>query len=302
MHGSHDSHTHMHAGNEKSVGVAALLTGTFMIAEVIGGLVSGSLALLADAGHMLTDFASLILAWFGFRLARRPATWTKTYGYDRFTVLIAFVNGLTLFLIAIWIVYEAVHRLLEPAEILGPTMLAVALLGLVVNVCAFWVLQRADKDNLNIRAASLHVMGDLLGSVAAIVAAVVIVATNWTPIDSILSVLVAVIILRSAYRVVQDSAHILLEGAPRSVSVAAIKEDLPQSVAGVLDVHHIHAWSISEERPMVTLHAVVAGERSSSDIIAEIKTRLAEKFAIDHATVEIETGTCADGAARTTPA
>jgi cobalt-zinc-cadmium efflux system protein len=187
------------------------------------------LALLADAGHMLTDFASLALAWFGFRLAREPADWKRTYGFDRFSVLIAFVNGLALFVIAAWITWEAVTRLREPVPVMGGVMFAVALAGLLVNVLAFWVLQGGDTENLNIRAAALHVFGDLLGSVAAITASLVILLTGWTPIDPLLSVLVALIILRSAWRVVGESAHILLEAARFTSTCARLRRTWPKS-------------------------------------------------------------------------
>lgn len=274
--------------------IAAALTGLFMLAEVAGGLISGSLALLADAGHMLTDFASLTLAWFAFHLARRPADWKRTYGFDRLQVLVAFVNGLALFAIAGWIVYEAVERLMSPGEVLGGLMLVVAAAGFAVNVIAFFVLHGADTDNLNIRGAALHVMGDLLGSVAAIAAAGVIIMTGWTPIDPILSVLVAVIILRSAWYVVRESGHILLEGVPADVEADSIAPDLVDNLEGVRNVHHVHVWSITQERQMVTLHAVIDDSADAAPLIRLIKERLRTRFGLAHATVEIEHGTCAD--------
>src|SRR6185312_8873825 len=178
MHGSHShhhgdarhSHGAAHANNERRMGIAAALTGAFMFAEVAGGIAAGSLALIADAGHMLTDFASLSLAWFGFRLSRRPADWRRTYGFDRFQVLVAFTNGLALFAIAAWIVYEATERLMAIPHVSGGIMVIVAVLGLVVNIAAFVLLQGADRDNLNVRGAAIHVLGDLLGSVAALAA------------------------------------------------------------------------------------------------------------------------------------
>jgi cobalt-zinc-cadmium efflux system protein len=280
--------------NERSVAIAASLTGAFMVAEVAGGLISGSLALLADAGHMLTDFASLALAWLGFRLARRPADWRRTYGFDRFSVLVAFINGVALFAIAAWIMVEALRRLAEPVEVLGGLMLSVALAGLAVNIVAFMILRSGDRDNLNIRAAALHVAGDLLGSVAAVAASVVILLTGWMPIDPLLSVVVALIILRSAWRVVADSGHILLEGSPPGFDVRAVKNDIRAQLPYVTDVHHVHAWSISQERPMVTLHACIDDGKESVAAVREIKLLLAEHFAIAHATVEIEYGTCVD--------
>src|SRR3990170_4554106 len=168
-------HDRTGSASERRIAIAALLTGIFLVVEVAGGLLSGSLAILADAGHMLTDFASLGLAWFGFRLARRPADWKRTYDFDRFSILFAFINGLALFAIAAWIVFKAAQRLLEPVAIACGVMLWIGLAGLAVNVASFAVLQGGDKKQLNIRAASLHVMGDLLGSVAVLAAALIII-------------------------------------------------------------------------------------------------------------------------------
>jgi cobalt-zinc-cadmium efflux system protein len=299
---SHDhaqGHFHAHAANERSVGIAAALTGAFLVAEIVGGVLSGSLALLADAGHMLTDFASLALAWLGFRLTRRPADWQRTYGFDRFAVLVAFVNGVALFVIAAWIAVEAYHRLSAPSLVLGWPMFGVASAGLAVNVLVFLILRGGDEHNLNIRAAALHVLGDLLASVAAVTAALVIVTTGWMPIDPLLSVVVTLIILRSAWRVVAESGHILLEGSPRGFDSRAVRDDIRAELPYVLDVHHVHAWSISQERPMVTLHASVAADTDSAQAVREIKRMLAQHFRITHATIEIEYGACGDDHAHT---
>ena len=287
---AHHDHGHAHSHgtqNQRAVGIAALLTGGFMIAEVVGGVVSGSLALLADAGHMLTDFAALALAWFAFRLARRPADGERTYGFDRFSVLAAFVNGLTLFVIAGWICFEAYKRLNQPVEVTGGLMLWVALGGLAVNILAFWVLSRGEGDNLNMRAAALHVAGDLLGSVAALVASLVIIFTGWMPIDPLLSVLVALIILRSAWYVVREAGHILLEGAPNGFDRRKVAETILAQVSGVSRVHHVHAWSITQERPMATLEAEVDDEADVDQVRQSIKQVLTESFGIEHTTVEI---------------
>ena len=292
-HGDSAGHSHAHAGpdNQRRIGWVALLTGGFMAVEAVGGVLSGSLALLADAGHMLTDAAALALAWLAFRIARRPSDWKRTYGFHRFQVLAAYSNGLTLFFIALAIAYEAFHRLRAPAEVLGGPMLAVAVAGLVVNIAAFLVLHGADRDSLNVRGAMLHVLGDLLGSAAAIVAALVILWTGWTPIDPLLSVLVAVLILRSAWFLVGESGHILLEAAPKGLDVRALKDDLVAAIPGVEDVHHVHAWSLTEDKRMVTLHARVAetvGAADAARISAAIKARLRDHYHIDHATVEVE--------------
>lgn len=290
-HGPGHSHApKVSAGNQRRVGLAALLTGSFMLAEVVGGVVSGSLALLADAGHMLTDFAALALAWFGFHLASRPADWRRTYGFDRFSVLVAFVNGLSLFVIAAFILWEAAERLQAPPPIAAPTMLSVAVLGLFVNILAFWMLLGADRSNLNIRGALAHVAGDLLGSVGTIAAALIIMRTGWTAADPLLSVFVALIILRSAWAVTRDSAHILLEGAPSGMEADTVAADLAANVDGIESVHHIHVWSISEERPMATLHARIRADASPALVKTAIRERLKTRFHVDHATVEIEDG------------
>lgn len=283
--GGHDHHHHHTAASARAIGIAAILTGGFMLVEVVGGLVSGSLALLADAGHMLTDFAALCMAWLAFRVARRPADERRTYGFDRVSVLAAFVNGLALVAITVWIVVEAIRRLGDPHPIEGGLMLAVAVAGLLVNIASFWVLSRGDRGNLNLRAALLHVLGDLLGSAGAIVAALVILATGWTPVDPILSVVVAVLILRSAWRVIRESAHILLEGTPANFDGVALSSDLRTAVPDVVAVRHLHAWSITESRPMVTLEAEVAPEADPEAVRRALKQRLAE-LGFDHATVE----------------
>lgn len=288
-----DDHDHSAPGHshvptsERKMAIAAALTGGFMLAEVFGGIISGSLALIADAGHMLTDFASLALAWFAIRLSRRPADWRLTYGFDRFSVLAALVNGLSLFAIAIWIVFEAVERFNNPHPIMGGLMLWVALGGLVVNIVAFWMLTRGESENLNVRAATLHVAGDLFGSVAALIASLVIIYTGWTPIDPILSVLVVLIILRSAWRVVRESGHILLEGAPHGFDRREVSDVLLTEVPGVSAVDHVHAWSVTQERPMVTLEIAVAKDHDASQVKQAVKALLETRFAIAHSTVEV---------------
>lgn len=293
--GAHAGHGHdLRHINRRRLGWAALLTGGFMVVEVGGGYLSGSLALLADAGHMFADFAALALAWFGARLSERPADWKRTYGFDRFSVLVAFVNGLSLFVIAGLILFEAVQRFGHPPVIAGPLMLTVAGVGLLVNVAAFFMLHGADRSNLNVRGAVVHVMGDLLGSVAAIVAAAIIIIAGWEIADPILSVLVAVLILRGGWSVVRDAGHILLEAAPAEMDSREIRSDLIANVAEVDDVHHVHIWSISEERSMMTLHAQICEDAVAENVTAAIKQRLARQFGMDHVTVEIERGECAD--------
>jgi cobalt-zinc-cadmium efflux system protein len=271
-----------------------LLTGGFMAVEATGGLLAGSLALLADAGHMLTDAAALAFAWLAFRLAHRPADTARSYGYHRFQVLAAFVNGVVLIAIVAWILFEAVQRLREPVEILGGLMLAVAAVGLIVNIVAFFILHGANRENLNVRGALLHVLGDLLGSVAALLAAMIIIFTGWTPIDPILSVLVAMLILRSAWALVRQSTHVLLEGTPTEVDVSQLKSALVEGVAKVDDVHHVHVWTLATGKLVMTLHAHVCEDADSEQVLRTIHSICRERFGVAHVTVQIEHGRCAD--------
>jgi len=300
----HD-HRHDHTGGartttdgEQRVFWALLITGSFMVAEVAGGIVSGSLALLADAGHMLTDTAALTLSWYAFRVSRRPSTPLHSYGQHRFQVLAAFVNGATLIGIAAWIAIEATRRLFAPVEILGGTMLVIALLGLAANIAAFGILHRGDRENLNVRGAALHVLGDLLGSAGAIVAAVVILLTGWTPIDPILSVLVALLIVRSAWSLISKSWHVLMEGTPPDQDIALLRTELVRSVDGVRDVHHVHVWSLTPERPLITLHANIAQDADHDKVLHRLQDVLAERFGLSHATIQIERSGCTDDYAR----
>lgn len=297
-HAGHSHVGHSHGATDKTrVLIAAVLTGGFMIAEAIGGVVTGSLALIADAGHMMTDSIALWLAWYAFRLADRPATVRMTYGFGRVKTLVAYTNGITIFAIAVWICYEAVLRFMDPPPVLGGPMLLVAVLGLLVNIAGFLVLHGGDRTSLNMRGALLHVVGDMLGSAAAIVAATVIIATGWTPIDPILSVLVAVLILSTAWSLMKEAAHVLLEGVPQALDRDGIARDIEAKVPGVTEVHHMHVWSMDGSRNMATLHACLADGTDAFAAITAIKGRLASAHGIGHATVEVEFGACADAEA-----
>ena len=291
----HD-HTHGASGsNLKRVMIALVLTGTFMVVEIVGGIISGSLALLADAGHMLTDTMALALAAAAFHVSKRPADGNLTYGYQRFQILAAFVNGLSLLVVVGWILFEAVERFITPRDILGETMLVVAAAGFVVNVISFAVLHTGDRENLNIRGAALHVAGDLLGSVAAIVAAVVIIYTGWTLIDPILSVAVAFLILRSAWALVKRSGHVLLEGAPDWLDVADLRSRIVANVPGVCEIHHVHVWGLTPQQLMLTMHLQLAEDAASqSAVVRDVKVFLREEYGIGHSTIEVEIDGCAD--------
>jgi cobalt-zinc-cadmium efflux system protein len=274
---------------------ALVLTGTFMFVEVVGGILSGSLALLADAGHMLTDTMALGLAAVAFHVSKRPADAKRSFGYHRFQILAAFVNGLSLLVIVAWILFEAVVRFIDPPDVLGETMLVIAAIGLLVNLASFVVLHGGDRENLNIRGAALHVAGDLLGSVAAIVAAVVIIYTGWMAIDPILSVAVAMLILRSAWVLVRRSAHVLLEGSPEWFDSSAMQKNLVDSFPEVCDVHHVHVWGLTPQELMLTMHVQVTEETEDrTEVVRRIKKMLRLAYGIGHSTVEVETDGCAD--------
>ncbi len=302
---AHDGHsnephqTHHNQGIESGsitrVQFALVLTGTFMIVELVGGIISGSLALLADAGHMLTDTMALGLAVFAFRVSSRPADSKRSFGYHRFQIIAAFVNGLSLLLIVAWILFEAVQRMLDPPDVIGRTMLLIAIGGLVVNIIAFLVLHSGDQENLNIRGAALHVLGDLLGSVAAIIAAVVILQTGWMPIDPILSVLVAALLLRSGWHLVRRSVHILLEGVPDWLDLDDLQEKIVAAVPEIVEVHHVHAWGLTPQHPMMTMHVVLEHQPGDpTAIVRRVKQILLSEFGIPHSTIEMEIGDCAD--------
>ena len=275
-----DDHDHSHgpaiedSTDKKRAIIAAGLTLLFMAIEVVGGIVSGSLALLADAGHMTIDAAALAFAAYAFHVADRPAGPVMTYGLPRLKALAAYTNGVTVFLIAFWIVLEAWHRLSEPGDILGGTMLAIAVAGLVVNLVVFAILHGGSRESLNMRGAILHVLGDLLGSVAAIAAAGIILLTGWTPIDPILSVLVALILLRTAWKLIHESGRMLMQGAPSDLNVDSVAADLRDNVGGVVAVQHVHVWALDENRRVATLHAELEDGAERSQAVRALRERL----------------------------
>jgi cobalt-zinc-cadmium efflux system protein len=239
---------------------------------------------------MLTDAVSLALAYGAYRVSERPASRQMTYGFDRLKVLVAYTNGLTVLVIALWIGAEAMMRALDPKPVLAGPMLAVAVVGLAVNVGVFAILSGGDRRSLNLRGAILHVLGDLLGSLAAILAAGIILATGWTPADPLLSLIVMLLLLRSAWALVRESGMILLEAAPSHLDRNAIAADVAANAEGVADIHHMHIWSLDGRRLMATLHARLAEGADAEATIGRIKQRLATAHGIRHATVEVETG------------
>ncbi len=291
----HD-HAHGHgdaAASQRQVLRTFWMIAAFMVVEAVGGWWSGSLTLLADAGHMLTDSGALALAWFAARAMQRPSDAERSYGHDRFSVLAALINGLGLIVIVLWIAIEAVHRLVAPEAIKAIPMLVIAVAGLAVNSGAFFMLHGADRDNLNVHAALLHVLGDILASIAAVVAATTIwLQPAWTVADPILSVVAGTLILRNAIGLVRRSWHILMEATPEGVNVAEIALAL-EALDGVCDIHHLHAWSLVPGKPLITLHAQIAPGYAPDEVLGRIKRALAEGFHIDHSTIQME-GACAD--------
>lgn len=291
----HADHDHDHpvvsSGNKTRVLIAAVLIIVFMVAEAVGGILTGSLALLADAAHMLTDSIALVLAYIAYRVGERPATSRMTFGFDRLQILVAYTNGLMILVIAVWIWVEAAERLSEPQHhILAGPMLIIAVFGLAVNIIVLVILNAGDKSSLNLRGAILHVVGDLLASAATIIAALIILFTGWQPADPILSILVGFLLLRAAWKLVRESGLILLEAVPADIERNIVADDLAAAVPGVTNVHHMHIWTIDGRRAMATLHARLAANAEPSQVVMAIKARLKEVHAIGHATVEIETG------------
>lgn len=290
------AHTHSEGtGNRTRLLAAFLVTAVFMVAEVAGGILSGSLALLADAGHMLTDAAALLMALLAVQFAQRKPNARHTFGLLRLTTLAAFVNAIALVVITVLIVWEAIVRFRHPEPVAGGFMLTVAVAGLLANLLSFWLLHRGSEEkNLNVRAAALHVLGDLLGSVGAIAAALIIIYTGWTPIDPILSILVSVLVLRSAWALMKESIHELLEGAPPSLDVDKLKRALTQGIPEIRNVHHIHLWQVGE-KPVVTLHVHVIPPYDHDALLHRIHDWLHDHYQIEHATVQMEYQSCDDG-------
>ena len=289
---SHHNLTPTEADNERRLFSAMLLTGGFMLAEIIGGLISGSLALLADAGHMFGDFVALTLAWAAFRVGSKSPDLRHSFGYHRFQVLAAFVNGIALLAIAAWILTTAIIRLIYPQNVLSAPMLVIGSLGLIVNLVVLRILTAAEQTNLNLRGAILHVMGDLLGSLTAIGAALIIMFSGWMQADPLLSIIVAILIIHSGFVVVRQAGHILLEGTPEEVDPAQVNSQLMAQIPEILDIHHVHIWSLTDSRPVLTLHARIATHVEHDHIMKEIHCALESLFNVSHATVQLEYGPC----------
>lgn len=283
------------AGRERKLLFAFVLTAGMMIAEAIGGLWSGSLALLADAGHMLVDSLALALAFFAARMALRPADARRTYGYGRMEVLAGFVNALTQFVLVGFIAYEAIERLFKPVEILSGVMLGVAVVGLLVNLIVLRSLHDHAHDDVNFGAASLHVLGDLLGSIGAVLAALAVRWLGWNWADPVLSLFVSLLILHSAWQLLRRSTHILLEGVPEGMDAREVESVLRTVDVSIRDVHHLHVWQLASGSRMATLHLDLYDHHDGARVLAAVNRTLQERFGIRHTTVQIDPGDCPDG-------
>ena len=293
MASSHDEkagHAHgpsVTATSEQRIRFVFLMTAGYAGVQAVGDWLSGSLALIADAGHMVSDAAALLLALIAYRVAARAADAARTYGFHRVRVLAALANGASLLLLVAWIVWEAIYRLQAPAEVLAWPMLIVAMIGLCINIAGALILRRGDQGDSNLRGAMLHVMGDLLGSVGAIAAAIGIMLTGWTLLDPILSVLVAVLVVRSAWGLVSDAIRVLLQAVPRGLDARAAEADLA-TLPGVAEAGHLHAWTLSDESSVATVHVTPSPGTDPLALPAVVAARLQERYAIDHVTVQVD--------------
>lgn len=290
-HNHNHSHGHTHAdkANKRALAISFSLIASFMFVEFIGGYLTQSLALISDAGHMLSDAVALGLSLSAIVFGARAATPSKTYGYKRFEILAALLNGAVLIILAIFIFKEAIDRLSEPSVVMGKGMMVISTIGLIINIVVAWVLhsQGSTKENLNVRSAFMHVMGDLLGSVGAIIAAILILLFEWYIADSIASMIVSVLVLYSGWNVFRESINILMEAKPANIDSGDVIKVL-LSIDGVEDVHDLHIWMITSEFSVMTVHLEVKSDTDRDSVLEKAKYAILKNFGITHATIQIE--------------
>jgi cobalt-zinc-cadmium efflux system protein len=287
---------HSFEKNRRALWIAMGVTVAVMALEFIGGILSNSLALLSDAGHMLTDAMSLGLSLVALQLAARPPSSTKTYGLYRMEILAALINGTTLILISMYILYQAYHRFQSPEVVESHTMLWVAIVGLVANGIAAWAMMRTGKESLNLRGAYLHILGDALSSLGVVSGGLIINFTGWYRVDPILSVIICLVILRGAFVLVKDSANILLEAVPKDVDLEEVQKTV-KSIPGVKDLHHVHLWTITSGMHALSAHVLVGDIQMSrsGSILQEINQILMQRYRISHSTIQFECENCQQG-------
>jgi cobalt-zinc-cadmium efflux system protein len=290
----HHDHGHHHhfdiEGNKKGLVIALLITFGIMLLEFFGGLITNSLALLSDSGHMLSDTSALILSLIAIWFAAKPASSNKTYGFYRFEILAALFNGITLFVIAGFIIWEACGRFFNPPTVSSGSMMLIALIGLLANlISAYALMKKGDvKNNINLRSAYLHILGDALGSVGAIAAGLAMWLFDWYIADPIISVLVALLILRGAWGVITHTVHVLMEGTPMTIDQQKVKKTL-ESIKGVIDVHDLHIWTITSGLDSLSCHILIEDDQDSQQILQEAIHLISDTCKIQHTTIQIET-------------
>lgn len=290
-HHHHAGHTHAHGGSSRSrsrLRLVLVLTALYMVAEALGGWWTGSLALLADAGHMLTDVAALALALLAMWFSARPATPSKTFGYYRLEILAALINGVALVLISLLIFYEAYQRLDAPPTVKSGTMTLVAAGGLAVNLLCAWLLHGDHETDLNVRGAWLHIIGDALGSVGAIAAGALMSIYGWYAADPLFSFLIGLLIVWSSWNLIRESTNVLLEGTPAHINLAAVEDSILET-EGVEDVHDLHIWTITSGREALSAHVIHVEAISQAELLKRLRTKLHERFGLDHLTIQMET-------------
>lgn len=291
-HGHHHHHTHAHQNKDRLIWILAL-TGVFLVVEVLAGIQSNSLALLADAGHMITDFGALGLALFGIKIAERPASPQHTYGYYRAEILAALANSLLLLCIGFYIFFEAIQRFRNPVEIHSETVIWVAALGLCVNVTGMLLLQSGAKHSLNLRAAYLEVFSDAIASVGVIASALVVKFTGWIYADSIISLGIGIFILPRTWKLLSEAVGVLLEGVPKDVDIGALRHSI-EELPGVADVHDLHVWALSSGVNAMSVHVVLEAGQDHDEILRTVQDHVTTEHKIKHATVQVESAGCAE--------
>ncbi len=286
--GEHRHHAPGGTSRHRRLLIVLTLTALYMVAEAFGGWWTGSLALLADAGHMLTDVAALVLALMAMWFGARPATPSKTFGYYRLEILAAFINGVALVVVSLFIFYEAYERLPAPPRVQSGMMIAIASGGLLVNIFCAWLLHGDHEEDLNIRGAWLHIIGDALGSVGAIFAGVLMAAYGWYQADPLFSVLIGLLIIWSSWKLIREATNVLLEGTPAHINLAAV-EDAILETRGVEDVHDLHVWTITSGREALSAHVIHAPAISQPELLKELRAKLYDRFGVDHLTIQMET-------------
>ncbi len=285
----HPGHTHQNSrsADRRALAIVLGLVVVYMVAELTGGILTNSLALIADAGHMLSDAAALALSLFAIWVAQRPSDPKRTYGYYRAEILAALANGATLIALSVYIFFEAYHRFVAPPQVMGGAMMGVACGGLAINVASLWLLHSGKSNSLNVRAAWLHVVGDALGSVGAIVAGLLIFSVEWYWADPLASVLIAGLVLYSSWSLVKESVAVLMEGTPKDVNVDHVR-DAVMSIDGVSEVHDLHVWSITSGLKSLSAHVVVGDSADQAAMLSQVRQLLHDRFGIQHVTIQIE--------------